>query len=475
LLAASLLGACSLLFDPAELKLRSYPSRRNQIVGQADALWVSFSRAPERLAAEQNLWVSSIRGRAEGDLHWSGDRLRFIPVPALSPGLRYVLHYEGEVQGAGGGSYSADLTVPFYVESRAEPPRLRSVSPADGVVAGVETPLRLRFDTPMDPESVEQAMTLLPASSVACSWNEEQTEAVFVPGNGWTLLTHYRWKLAPQAKSRDGLLLPRAREGSFFTGEDATPPRIIRTVPAVESDGTYLELSGLGYRDALLIECSEAIDQHSLTRSVSISPHIPGTFTAVSATTAAFLPATGWTMDTVYQLEIGTGLHDTAGNRMLYPYSTTVRPDIPLQRITSIFVDWDEGSVEFGEPQFNTFAPLTVGVLEVAGELTNHVEIRFAEPIDAAKADALAGAVSLAPYFPKSIEGLPVIESLSWLNSTTLSLTFTGYDRPTSTEDSVERWLYKLVVPGGSELSLNTHGSFLKEETWILLHMPPAP
>jgi hypothetical protein len=325
----------------------------------------------------------------------------------------------------------------------------------------------------MNRRNVERNVVVQPTTEVIWNWNAASTEATLAPKEQWEVHTQYRWSIPSRTESLSGLYMQKSREGTFFTGADCLSPSLIRVVPATQTDDMFLEQTELGYRDVLLAEFSEEITPGTLEDAWQIQPGMEGLITAVAPSTYVFLPETGWRMNTEYRLTIDSRITDMAGNAMLTPYTAVLVPAIPLQRVTAVTVAWDTGSVVFDDVHFNTFAPLTTGVLDVAGEAGNHVEIAFSEPLEEPQASALAQKVTISPYFPDSIGTTPAIESLSWTNSTTLSISFVGYDRPTAAQGQEESWYYKLTIPGGMETSINRYGSFLEEDIWMLMEIPP--
>ncbi len=435
-------------------------------------LWIEFSVPPKKTDTQSLLTVSSPSGPVDGSLSWKGSRLLFTPVPELARGIRYVLRCEGSVRAEDGRVFEADHTVPFYVETDALPPRLLSWE-AGGSTAAVDSPLRLIFSLPMNRRNVERNMIVQPGTPVTWNWNADSTEATLAPKELWEIHTLYRWRIPSQTESLSGLHMQQSRKGTFFTGADDISPSVIRMVPAAEAGDTFLEQTGLGYRDLLLVEFSEEIAPGTLEEAWRIQPGMDGVLTAAAPFTYVFLPDTGWRMNTEYRVTIDSRLSDMAGNTMLTPYTAALVPDIPLQHVTAVTVAWDTGSVVFDDTQFNTFAPLTTGVMDVAGDAGNHVEVSFAEPFEEPRASALAQGVSIHPYFPDSITATPAVESLNWTTPTTLSISFAGYDRPTVAQSQEEKWYYKLTIPGGREATVNQYGSFLEEETWLLMEIPP--
>lgn len=96
-------------------------------------------------------------------------------------------------------------------------PRLVSVSPAQAAVSvSSRAPLRLRFNRPMDPASVERALTVTPAVPGRFTW--DANTLVFAPSEPWPLGGTVTVRLAG-GRSRRGLPLLGGRTWSFTVGQ----------------------------------------------------------------------------------------------------------------------------------------------------------------------------------------------------------------------------------------------------------------
>ena len=114
---ALLVCGCGLIsFD--RLSVTVWPSQREAILPGAVSLWVEFPSSPDRQSAQRLFTLSSPDGQVSGDFRWNDLRMYFDPVPALRPGVRYMLVFRGRVTLENGQAFDADEEVPFYVGVR---------------------------------------------------------------------------------------------------------------------------------------------------------------------------------------------------------------------------------------------------------------------------------------------------------------------------------------------------------------------
>ncbi len=63
-------------------------------------------------------------------------------------------------------------------------PRIEGLEPSEGELHGRE-PLMISFTRPMDRESVENQISLVPSQPSVYSWNEDNTRLILTPNKSW--------------------------------------------------------------------------------------------------------------------------------------------------------------------------------------------------------------------------------------------------------------------------------------------------
>jgi len=389
----------------------------------------------------------------------------FDPVPALRPGVRYVLAFRGRVTLENGQAFDADEQVPFYVGHPGPGPALLSSDPADGGIVAVGRPLVLRFSAPIDANSFARELDLQPSTETLVTWDVSGRVVSIAPRDAWTNLATYSWTIGKDMAAPDGTPMGIEYTGRFRVQADSTAPTVISIVPGIRTtlSPTGNDLDHAGADDALLFTFSEDVRTDSLSSAFASTPAIKGTLLRVSAGVCALIPDGRLVMGQQYTLRIAATVEDLSGNKLAIPYERSFTPDIPIQTVLSIKAVYasteDEWSV------FNTLDAKPVPI-DVTGIL--HLVIRFAEPFSVERGAKLVSAITLDGFFPGSVAD-PSIVSALWTGGLTLSLVYAGLEKGAPEAGNY----YKLTLPGGATSSDNGSGSFLKEDVWLYFTTSP--
>jgi hypothetical protein len=461
---ALLLCGCGLIsFE--RLSVTVWPSQREAILPAATPLWVEFPSSPDRPSVQRLFTLSSPDGQVSGDFRWDDRRMYFDAVPALRPGVRYVLAFRGRVTLENGQAFDADEEVPFYVGHLGPGPALLSVDPADGSVVAVGRPLVLSFSAPIDPDSFAREFDVQPSTETLVTWDLSSRVVTIAPREAWTNLATYSWMIGKDMAAPDGTPTGIEYAGRFRVQADSTAPAVISILPGIRAtlSPTGNDLEHVSADDALLFTFSEDVRTDSLSSTFTSTPAIKGTLLRVSAGVYALIPDARLVMGQRYTLRIGATVEDLSGNKLAFPYERSFTPDIPLQTVLSIKAVYasteDEWSV------FNTLDAKPVSI-DVTGILD--LVIRFAEAFSVESGARLVSAITLDGFFPGSTAD-PSIVSALWTGGRTLSLVYSGLEKGTPDAGNY----YKLTLPGGAVSSDNGSGSFLKEDVWLYFTTRP--
>jgi len=158
-----------------------------------------------------------------------------------------------------GSSNTPQISMPgnaykmFIAKSQWLPvnPVVTNQSPAHGVSSvNVLNPLILRFNKPMNTNSVQSALSITPYVAGVYSWNSSNTEMTFIPGGGFASLSTNIIRLGTNALDAvNGIAFHAPFETFFVTAissvTDNVPPSVSMVTPSVMSTATgQLVISG---------------------------------------------------------------------------------------------------------------------------------------------------------------------------------------------------------------------------------------
>ncbi|MAG35169.1 MAG: hypothetical protein CL878_02825 [Dehalococcoidia bacterium] len=172
--------------------------------------WIGAGGAPEAPQTQRSY-------------RWAAETATALARLAVTPALRLataalsvvaVILLAGQLVGAGllaGGS-------------KSEIPQVIEASPPDGALGvTVQPELELRFNTSMDPASVEAALAIEPWVPVRYEWQNDGTRLLIVPAEPLTAVTEYVLHLGLGARDLQGQALAGAPiERRFITDEPRT-------------------------------------------------------------------------------------------------------------------------------------------------------------------------------------------------------------------------------------------------------------
>ncbi len=158
----------------------------------------------------------SLEPRAEGIGEWIDTNIYvFRPSVALAGGAAVTARIDETLTDLTG----AALAEPFSWSFSTALPRVVETTPAgEATMVAIDAPVVVRFDQPMDPGSVQQAFRLLAPGSRPMdgqySWDEDNRQVTFRPGEPFVYGTEYEITLGDQAHSAGGAgLLSTYRSG----------------------------------------------------------------------------------------------------------------------------------------------------------------------------------------------------------------------------------------------------------------------
>ncbi|MCB9420546.1 MAG: Ig-like domain-containing protein [Ardenticatenaceae bacterium] len=207
------------------------------------------------------------------------------------------------------------------------PPQVIYTSPAMGEEATLNGAITIRFDQPMDQESVERAFELEPAASGSFSWPRPDT-VIFTPRSDLKRQQTYNLRLAETAKSANGMALQDAANFQLQTVGYLEVSQVIPGdgVSGVQTDGAITVLF-----NRPVVPLVSSGQQANLPQPLTIKPAVTGKGEWVSTSIYRFVPDEGFAGATTYSVTVAAGLEDVVGGVLADAYTwqfTTLQPSV---------------------------------------------------------------------------------------------------------------------------------------------------
>ncbi len=458
-------------------------------------LSIHFNTDMERKEVERCLSVSSKDGSIEGDLHWEGSRLVFVPLAPWKAGIRYNLSLKGLVHAQDGRELRLSVDHPFYGLMKGEAPILVEVQPVSGasvpvLVTDTPTapvhgpPLVFRFSQSMNPLSVQDALTIEGIDDLIWLWEHEAHQLTLVPQKPLTPWMVYRWTLKASATNRDGIPLGKEASGTFLTNLETERPRVERsfcmafsgTASTGGTGGSSGGTGGTGWVDlgrdlndldlgqAIGVSFTKTMNRDSLLQSIRLEPSISGYALQIDERTVAYILEHPPEPEKTYVLVISGDTKDLYGLRLEQEYREVFTPSIPYLQLLSIQAD---GHAEWNGPFVGTHQETYACTVQAPDGLVA-INLHFSLPFSTEAKTALLKQVTLSAYFPGSLPPV-ALRTIAWISDSTLRLLWEGLEAGSA---SIPHY-YRLNLPGGrtgitTGMEQNA-GYWMKESLSILL------
>lgn len=273
---------------------------------------------PERVG--QSTWSQRV---------YPSDTLTFVPD---GPPLRYSMAYEltfdcRDTGGAPVGGYYREVSVLFSTAGAPgenSAPRVTSTAPYAGQVGGAASPIRIQFDKPIDPATVNAQSVVLTGPGAPSYKLEPEGFGLKIFPRGLQTQAQYQVTLTTAVADAEGHALAAPYSFGFNTGAgDATAPTVVQTRPANQAPGLEWE--------PISINFSENMDPDSIGAATvkvfdetaggaQIGSHIDKRWVDGDGERAkieidrAFEEGGRWQSGHTYRVELDATISDLAGN-----------------------------------------------------------------------------------------------------------------------------------------------------------------
>lgn len=212
-------------------------------------------------------------------------------------------------------------------------PQVVYSSPALGEEALLDGAITIRFDQPMDKETVEKAFTVIPTNNQqqavqgTFSWPRPDT-LVFTPKNQLQRLQNYQVNINQTAMGMNGRSLETAVDLQLQTVGYLQVSQVIPSdgVRDIQTDSAITVLF-----NRPVVPLTITREQTNLPQPLTITPAVAGSGEWVSTSIYRFVPDEPLAGATTYQLTIADGLQDITGGVLADSFTwgfTTLNPSV---------------------------------------------------------------------------------------------------------------------------------------------------
>lgn len=212
------------------------------------------------------------------------------------------------------------------------PPQVISRSPAPGEEAQLDGAITIRFDQPMDQESVQSAFQIEAADGGqslqgSFAWPRPDT-LVFTPQARLGRNQTYHVQLERVARGRNGQNLPHPLDMFFQT---AGYLEVAQVIPAADTDGVATGAAITVFFNRPVVPLVSTGRQADLPQPLTLEPAVEGSGEWVSTSVFRFTPDQPLAGATEYSATIAAGLEDVMGGVLASDFNwsfTTQRPSV---------------------------------------------------------------------------------------------------------------------------------------------------
>ena len=272
---------------------------------------VNFSKPMDHASVQSAFSTSPA---INGSFSWSGNNMIYTPVN-LSYNTTYNVTVGTGARDSAGINMLLAYNWSFTTVQDTTNPTIIGNTPT-GTNEPLITKITVTFSEAMNPASVQSAFSTSPATTGSFSWSGNVM--TYTPGSKLNSSRTYNVTVGTAATDLAGNNMSVPFDWNFITmDEDLIPPTVIGKSP----DGTDVSLAA-----RIMVNFSEPMDQASVQSAFSTSPSTNGSF-SWSGNNMTYTPVL-LSYNTTYNVTVGTGAMDSAGNNMSPAYSwpfTTVK------------------------------------------------------------------------------------------------------------------------------------------------------
>jgi len=246
----------------------------------------------------------------EGDVSYnsSSRTVTFDPISNLNENIDYFPRITTGAEDLAGNGLTEDYIWTFKTVD-TKPPTITDNTPT-GTNIPVTTLITITFNESMNTTSVEDAFSIDPSVAGTLSWSGDTMN--FTPTADLAYSTMHEVTIGTGAEDMAANPLAAAYIWDFTTGAepDTTAPTVTDNTPT----GTDIPVTTV-----ITVTFNESMNTTSVEDAFSIDPSVAGSL-SWSGDTITFTPTADLAYSTTYEVNIGTGAEDLAGNPLATTY-----------------------------------------------------------------------------------------------------------------------------------------------------------
>jgi len=450
--------------DLRPIEISTDPDKNDTLLPCPDTpVILSFDTEVNKNEAEGIMQITSDSGLVHGDRFWKGNNLYFVPAAGWTAGVRYTLSLAGIIRSIDGRELRVEQYVSFYAINRERPPLLIWNYPANGASTGTEDViLEFHFSSPMERILVEASLIIDGIGNKSFEWSDNDTILRVIPDKPFAPWMFYHWTIKENAKSRDGVPVPKIFSGCFCTDRDKILPCVMEVFPVLNTDGIWYPTgasieAGLAKGNGIAVEFNKIMGENVL-RSLRIEPALSGRIEQLSEKSIVYIFTKDPENNIVYTLIVSGDTRDSEGLKIGEDYKINFSPDIPFLNILSVKFD-DNTVIDNFSSSNNLFA---VKPNPATGEL--YITFYFSMPFSTEEKKNSALKILLNPFFPRNLPSA-ALQYVHWISDDRLRM---GWE-DLKAGNNDENHYYKLTIPGGKGGIISDTGIYMKEDISIYL------
>ena len=277
-------------------------------VPYATKITVSFSEVMNKSSAESAFSaVPNIQG---GSFSWIGNNMTYTPITNLAFNTTYNVTIGIGAKDLYGNNMSSQYQWQFTTKDQdLTPPSVIGNSP-NGTNISVAARITVNFSEEMNQSTVISSFSTNPLTTGSFSWIGNNV--TYTPVSNLAYNTTYNVIIGTGAKDLADNNMSSAYSWPFTTIPDTMPPLVIGNTP----NGTNVPaLSSIN------VTFNEAMDKLSAQSAFSTFPVISGGNFSWNGNSMIYTPTSNLAYNTIYNVTVGTGAKDLAGNNLAASYT----------------------------------------------------------------------------------------------------------------------------------------------------------
>ncbi len=299
-----------------------YPQSNNIDLPRNTLIYLTFSTDMKTTETQNALTISGMTGQKS----WWNRVLIFKPDSLFKADDTVKITLTTGAQSTVGVTIAQTYTSSFVCGNASDitRPTILSTTPTNGQVdVSVQTNVSAVFSEKIAPWSASSlSLTQMPSTNVSGNVSLSNDSTInFIPANLLSYNTPYTASIDTAMVDLCGNHLLTPYTWAFQTVPDTVKPQVLSITPA--TGDTLVSVNQL-----IIIRFSEPMDTSMTRQAFSITPAATGSFSWKGDTIMTFALAETLAFRRQFQVTVGTGARDLAGNNLASPFSsgfTTVR------------------------------------------------------------------------------------------------------------------------------------------------------